>query len=143
MKLALFVQLIAFAVGFGAVMLVDTIGALWVVGKADKKLVLNVSQVAQKLIWVSVVLLVVSGSILLPDEISMRTRMKLVAVVILIINGVLLDRLHKATELATQNKFFDLPRTLQVRSIVLISISQLTWWTAIIIGFLNSSSHTL
>jgi len=105
--------------------------------------VLNVSQVAQKLIWVSVVLLVVSGSILLPDEISTRTRMKLVAVVILIINGVLLDRLHKATELATQNKFFDLPRALQVRSIVLISISQLTWWTAIIIGFLNSSSHTL
>lgn len=143
MKLALFVHLIAFAVGFGAVMLVDTIGALWVVGKADKKLVLNVSQVAQKLIWVSVVLLVVSGSILLPDEISTRTRMKLVAVVILIINGVLLDRLHRATEAAPQSKFFELPRALQVRSIVLISISQLMWWTAIIVGFLNSSSHTL
>ncbi len=143
MKLALFVHLIDFAIGFGAVMLVDTIGALWVIGKTDKKLVLNVSNVAQKLIWVSVVLLVVSGSILLPDEISTRTRMKLVAVVILIINGVLLDRLHRATEAAPQSKFFELPRALQVRSIVLISISQLMWWTAIIVGFLNSSSHTL
>jgi cytochrome bd-type quinol oxidase subunit 2 len=143
MKLALFIHLIAFAIGFGSVMLVDIIGALWVFGKTDKQLVLKMSAIAQKIIWVSVVLLVVSGSILLPDQISARTRIKLAAVVILIINGVLLDRLHKATEAAHQNKFSELPRALQLRSIVLISISQLTWWTAIIIGFLNSSSHVL
>ncbi|MDQ5944031.1 MAG: hypothetical protein QG658_97 [Patescibacteria group bacterium] len=143
MKFALFVHLIAFAVGFGSVMLVDIIGALWVLGKTDKQLVLKVSAIAQKIIWVSVVLLVVSGSLLLPDQISARTRIKLAAVIILIINGVLLDRLHKATEAAHQSKFLELPRALQMRSVALISISQLTWWTAIIIGFLNSSSHVL
>lgn len=143
MKLALFIHLIAFAVGFGAVMLLDIIGALWLIGRADKKLVLNVGSIAQKLIWVGVILLVVSGLILLPDYISVRMRIKLVAVAILIINGILLHRLHKIITATDQDKFLELPRSLQIHSVVLISISQLSWWTAIVIGFMNSSGHVL
>jgi len=142
-KLALFVHLVAFALGFGAVLLVDIIGALWVARRVKKSQLLWVSSIAQKVIWVSVVLLVISGGFLLPETLSPRTKVKLAAVVFLIANGFVLDRLHKLTKQAQADDFWAMPRSLQLMNVAAISLSQLLWWTAVIIGFLNSSSHTV
>lgn len=141
MRLALFIHLVAFAVGFGSVMLVDITGALWAIGKAQKDLVVRMGAIAQWVIWVSVALLVASGLVLLPDNITMQLKIKLVAVGILVINGFLLAGLHKATETAHQDKFTELTNSLQLRSIILISISQMMWWTAMFIGFLMGSGY--
>jgi cytochrome bd-type quinol oxidase subunit 2 len=143
MRLALFIHLVTFAVGFGSVMLVDITGALWAIGKVQKDLVVRMGAIAQWVIWVSVVLLVISGLVLLPDNITPQLKIKLVAVGILVINGFLLAELHKATEKAHQDKFTELPNSLQLRSIILISISQMMWWTAMFIGFLSSSGYVL
>lgn len=143
MKLALFIHLVAFALGFGAVLLVDIIGALWVARRVKKLQLLWVSSIVQKVIWVSVVLLVISGGFLLPETLSPRTKLKLTAVLFLIANGFVLDRLHKLTEQAKADDFWALPRNLQLMNVAAITLSQLLWWTAVIIGFLNSSSHTL
>lgn len=129
--------------GFGSVMLVDITGALWAIGKTQKDLVVKLGAIAQWVIWVSIMLLVASGLVLLPDNISAQLKVKLVAVGILVVNGFLLANLHKATETAHQDKFIDLPHSLQLRSIILISVSQLMWWTAMFIGFLSSSGYVL
>ncbi|QQS27025.1 hypothetical protein IPM44_00370 [bacterium] len=143
MRLVLFVHLVAFAVGFGSVMLVDITGALWAIGRTQKDLVVRVGAIAQWVIWASVALLVISGLVLLPDNITTQLKIKLVAVGILVINGFLLAGLHKATEAAHQDKFIELPHSLQLRSIILISVSQMMWWTAMFIGFLSSFGYVL
>lgn len=143
MKVALFIHLVAFAMGFGAVLLVDIIGALWALRKVKKSQLLWVTSIAQKVIWAAVILLAISGHFLLPETLSPRTKLKLTAVALLIVNGFVLDQLHKLTSKAEADDFWELPRKLQIMSVASITLSQILWWTAIIIGFLNSSSHTL
>lgn len=139
-KFALFAHLIGFALGFGAVMLVDIIGLLWALRLQKKHQLLSVASVAQKIIWLAIGILIISGSFLLPDNLSVRTKVKLAAVMLLVINGVVLAYLDKLAARADTEDFWKLPRKLQIASIASISFSQLLWWTAIMIGFLNSTS---
>ncbi len=143
MRLALFAHLVAFAFGFGTVMVVDISGLLWVLRRIPAEKLLWLTGIGQKIIWSSVAVLVVSGGILLPEVLSARTKLKLLAVVILVVNGMFLDRMRRRLQASGENDFWKLPRDLQIQSVVSISLSQLLWWTAVIIGFLNSSSHTL
>ncbi len=137
----LFAHLIGFGLGFGTVMCVDIVGALWVLGCVPARRLIWLTGIAQKIIWVAVVLLIVSGIFLLPDHISARTVLKLSAVVILVVNGFVLDQIRRRLIAYNQDNFWKLPRKFQLASVISISLSQLAWWTAIIIGFLNSSSH--
>ena len=140
MKFALLFHLLAFGLGFGTMMLVDIVGALWVLGRVKASQLIWLTGVAQKVIWGSIIVLVISGSFLLPEVISVRTRIKLVAVVVLIANGFGLDVVRTRLISLGQDDFWKLPRKFQLRSILAISLSQLAWWTAVIIGFLNSST---
>lgn len=135
MKLALFGHLVAFATGFGAVIVMDVVGALWVLGKVPKRLMTQLGSVAQVIIWLSVGALSISGVVLLAGYVSSLMVIKLGAVATLIINGVLLHRLNKAIDRSDVEKFIELARSMQAYSVVLILISQIMWWTAIVIGF--------
>lgn len=142
MEIELFVHLVGFALGFGAVMLVDAVGLLWVFRKAKAEQLGWLSGVAQKIIWSSVAIQIVTGSMLLdPEYITIRTKVKLAAVLILAINGVVLDRLRKKMLSYKQDDFWKLPHVFQLGSVVAIGLSQLCWWAATIIGFISSSSH--
>ncbi len=142
MEIELFVHLVGFALGFGAVMLVDAVGLLWVFRKAKAEQLGWLSGVAQKIIWSSVAIQIVTGSMLLnPEYITIRTKVKLAAVLILAINGLVLDRLRKQMLSYKQDDFWKFPRSFQLLSVVAISLSQLCWWAATIIGFISSSSH--
>lgn len=142
MELELLIHLVGFALGFGAVMLVDTVGLLWVLRKAKAEQLGWISGIAQKIIWSSVAIQIVTGSMLLePDHVTIRTKVKLAAVLILVINGVVLDRLRKQMLSYKQEDFWKLPRSFQLGSTVAISLSQLCWWIATIIGFISSSSY--
>ena len=142
MGIPLLIHLVGFALGFGAVMLVDTAGLLWVMKRAKAEQVGWISGIAQKLIWAAVAIQVVTGSMLLePEHVTVRTKIKLAAVVVLAINGLVLDRLRKTMLAQKQSDFWKTPRSFQLASVASISISQLCWWTATIIGFIASSSH--
>ena len=142
MNIILLAHLVGFAIGLGSVLLVDTVGALWVFGKARAGQVGWLSGVAQKFIWAAVAIQVVSGSMLLePEHVTIRTKFKLAAVLVLAINGLLLDGLRKRMLAYKTEDFWKMPRKFQMVSVVLISISQICWWTATIIGFIASSSH--
>ncbi len=143
MRLALFVHLVGVVLGFGTVMFVDIVGALWVLRRATAKHLLWATGIGQKIIWSSVGLLIASGIFLIPPEPSLRTKLKLLAVLILIINGFFLDRIRKQLGEFQESDFWKLPRGFQIKSVVAITLSQLMWWTAVIIGFLNSSSHVV
>lgn len=143
MRFALFIHLVGVILGFGAVMFVDIVGALWVIRKVTAKQLVWITGIGQKVIWSSVGLLIASGWFLLPEVLSTRTRFKLAAVLILIVNGFFLDRIRKRLDEQKESDFWKMPRSFQIQSVVAISLSQLMWWTAIIIGFLNSSSHVV
>lgn len=141
MEIELFIHLIGFALGFGAVMLVDTVGLLWVFRKVKAEQLGWISGIAQKIIWSSVVIQIVTGSMLLePEYITARTKIKLAAVLILVINGVVLDWVRKQMLSYKQDDFWKLPRAFQLGSVIAIGLSQLCWWAATIIGFISSSS---
>ena len=142
MSVPLFLHLVGFAIGLGSVLLVDTAGLLWVFGKAKASQVVWLSGIAQKLIWAAVALQVVTGSMLLePEHVTIRTKVKLAAVLVLAVNGILLDRFRARLASYDTEDFWKLPRKLQLLSVVLIGLSQLCWWTATVIGFIASSSH--
>ena len=137
----LFAHLIGFGLGFGAVMCVDIVGALWLFGYVPARRLIWLTGVVQKIIWTAVLLLILSGIYLLPHYISARTLLKLGAVIILVINGFVLDQIRRRLLTYKQDDFWKLPHKFQLVSVISISISQLMWWTAIVIGFLNASSH--
>ncbi|MCC7543653.1 hypothetical protein IT415_02995 [bacterium] len=140
MNIILFTHLIGFAIGFGSVLLVDTVGLLWVFRKVKVSQLGWLTGIAQKLIWASVVIQVISGSILLdPEYVTIRTKIKLAAVLILVINGVVFDRIRKQMLAYKQDDFWKMPRPFQLLSVAAISLSQLCWWTATVIGFIASS----
>ena len=139
MNFFLFIHLVGFALGFGTVLFIDAVGALWVWRKVKATQLMWLSGVGQWLIWLAVALQLVSGAYLLdPSKLTWRTEIKLVAVVILIVNGIVLDQIRKAVIASKVEDFWRLPRGLQLRSVASISLSQACWWTAVIIGFLTS-----
>ncbi len=141
MNWILFFHLIGFAFGFGAVMLVDIVGILWVLRRVKAKQVIWLSGITQYVIWLALFVQIITGINLLEfDEISLRTKIKLLAVVILGINGLVLDRIRTRLIAFDQADFWKLPRAFQAASIAAISLSQLGWWTATIIGFMTASS---
>jgi len=59
-----FIHLISMIIGFGAVVVVDTFGLLWVLKKIKLETVNQTANITQKLIWLGWLGLVISGTIL-------------------------------------------------------------------------------
>ncbi|MEI7818671.1 MAG: hypothetical protein WCI47_00985 [bacterium] len=141
MNVILFIHLVGFGLGLGAVIFIDLVGLLWVFGKTTVSKVSWLSGIAQKIIWTAVIIQVISGGILLePVNVTSGTKIKLFAVVVLAVNGLFLDRIRHQLIAYEQDDFWKLPRKFQVISVGSISLSQLCWWTATIIGFIAATS---
>ncbi len=66
------------------------------------------------------------------------TDVKLAAVLVLSLNGILLIPLmRRLAKLPSDSSFTDLTAGQRVHLVSCLLISQLSWWTAIIIGFIN------
>jgi hypothetical protein len=113
-SLALFGHLVSVVLGFGAVLLVDWFGLLWLTGNRTLEDVLRTARGAHVPIWLGFAGLLTTG---------------LFAVLIVGLNGVYSGRL--APEMARRPG-------LLARSVVATGLSQLGWWTAVVVGFLNS-----
>jgi len=140
-SVALFVHLASVIIGLGAVLIVEWYGLLWMTEWRSVRDVRQVDLTLRLPIWAGIVGLLASGALLQPDLESPVTLVKLGAVLVLSLNGVAITRwtLHLARFPRTM-RFSALPRKAQFSFISSAVISQLAWWTAVVIGMLNSSS---
>jgi hypothetical protein len=132
---ALFVHLAALVLGMGAVLSLDWFGLMWMLGRQDLLALVRAAQVAHTPIWLGLAGLSVSGVLLAPDTSAPLTMVKLVAVLVVALNG-----LSAAT---VQRRLLALgggkpPRRLLLTAVLVATVSQAGWWTATLVGFLNA-----
>lgn len=134
----LFIHLISLIVGFGSVIVIDTFGLLWLIKKVKLTFVNKVAGVTQPLIWIGWTGLVLTGIplILLKESISGLSVIKIFLVLMVGLNGIFLHFIKKSMDGITDDSI--LPNILKFRITLATFISQIGWWGAIIIGFLNN-----
>ncbi len=141
MKVVLFLHLLSLVLGYGAVLLVDWAGLWYVLRHKTKQDLLKLTSMAQPIIWLGLSGLIITGVLLRPNLAKPLTQLKLLLVAIIVMNGVNLHFVQRAMRSETIQTFWQLPKRLIVWSVVSISLSQLAWLGAMVIGFINTSSH--
>lgn len=128
---ALFVHLAALLVGFGAVLSVDWVAALFILGKRSFHEMMRAADNAAVPVWAGYAGLVLSGLLLEPDLTSPVTQVKLALVLVIGLNGVVAVGLHRALGRGADLRWMALGG-------MCATVSQLAWWGATVIGFLNA-----
>lgn len=134
-EIALFVHLACLVISFGAVLTVDWVAGLWMAGRRGLNDVLDVASNVTVPIWLGLAGLVASGVLLDPDPAAPITWIKLFLVLAVGLNGVHALAVHQ--QMLRLDRLL-LPRRLLVRGSVSAMVSQIGWWGAVVIGFLNS-----
>ncbi|MFI5522262.1 hypothetical protein [Streptomyces platensis] len=134
---ARFLHLVALVVGLGSVLAVDWFALLWMLGRRPLPDVLRTACTLQVPIWLGLAGLVVTGLFLRPDLASPLTLLKLGLVLAITLNGLYA---HWLGQRLTHCGTAPVPRTLRLQSGTAATVSQLGWWGASLIGFLNSQS---
>lgn len=133
---ALFVHLVALVVGFGAVIAVDWFALLWLLGRRSLPQLTNVASAAHLPIWLGLLGLVLSGALLRPDLTVPLTWIKLGLVLLVTLNG--LHAYAVGERLLRWSVAGNVPRGLLRHAGGTAAVSQLGWWGAMIIGFINT-----
>ena len=137
--LAVSAHIIAMVMAFGAILLVDWHGFLWLINKRQLAETVRLDGAAGPLIWSGTALLLLSGAFLSPDLSSPLTVVKLGAVLALMLNGIMLIPLMRRLVVKPPTTTFrDLPIGQRAHMLICLGISQACWWTAIIVGFINA-----
>jgi hypothetical protein len=131
-------HLAALALGLGAVLAIDWHGLLWLLRRIELPELLTVTARLTSPVWIGLTGLVATGSLLAPDVDSPLTRLKLVLVILVTVNGLHAGAVHGAL-LQASTTSQPLPRRLLARGLVVGAVSQLGWWGATVIGFLNTT----
>lgn len=134
-RLALFCHLAALVVGFGAVLAMDWLGLQWMLRRLDLLTLLRTTHNAHLLVWLGLAGLVASGALLEPNTGSALTRVKLVAVLAVALNGLYVARLQHRLAAYTETRP---PWTLLACGGLAALVSQAGWWTATAVGFLST-----
>ncbi|MFB7512395.1 hypothetical protein [Streptomyces sp. NPDC056144] len=139
---ALFGHLVCLVIGFGAVLVVDYHGLLWLTGRRTLPEVLRVAATLHPPVWAGTAGLVATGVFLGPDLDAPLTRVKLLAVLVIALNGLAATALSR--RLAPSGRLAPSDGTTGLRPAALLlggataAVSQAAWWTALVIGFLNA-----
>ncbi|MFF1250871.1 hypothetical protein ACFVYC_00010 [Pseudarthrobacter sp. NPDC058329] len=137
--LAISVHIIAMVLGFGAILLVDWHGFLWLIGKRQLAETIRLDGAASPLIWSGTALLLLSGAFLNPALGNPWTVVKLGAVLVLMLNGIMLIPLmRRLVVMPRSTTFASLPVGQRIHMLLCLGISQACWWAAIVIGFINA-----
>lgn len=122
-------------IGFGAVIVIDSLGLLWILKKIKLQFVQDVAGLTQRLIWLGWSGLVLSGTglLVLKGFIDNLTAIKIFFVAMLGLNGLFLHTIKKSFECVTDET--NIPAILKFRMTLASAISQMGWWGALIIGF--------
>ena len=133
---ALFGHLASLVLGFGAVLVADYYGLLWISGRCTLSEALGSTARLHVPIWTGLAGLVISGVMLHPDLTSPLTRTKLALVLILTLNGLQAGLLNRRT--AQRASSTPLTPRLLAWGATTALVSQVCWWGAVVIGFRNS-----
>jgi hypothetical protein len=133
---ALFCHLTCLVVGFGAVLTVDWFSLRWLLRREPLGTVLTAARGAHLLIWLGLVGLLASGAALGPDTSSGLVWVKLLAVLVVGLNGLFLGRVRDRL-VAVQGRP---PWAALLPGVAAATISQVAWWTATLVGFWNANS---
>ena len=137
-NLAVVLHVLSLVVAFGAIILVDWHGFLWLLGRRELAEIIRLDGAATPLIWGGLAGLLATGVFLNPHLTNPMTDIKLAAVLVLSLNGIMLIPLmRRLARLPSPTAFEDLSAGQRVHLVSCLLISQLCWWTAIIIGFIN------
>lgn len=128
---ALFVHLGALILGFGGVLCVDWVAALFIVRKRTFLDMVRAADNAAVPIWAGYAGLVLSGLLLEPDLHSRATAVKLILVLVIGLNGVVALGVHRALAREADLRWMALGGSVAI-------VSQLGWWGATIVGFVNA-----
>jgi hypothetical protein len=141
-KVALFVHLISMAVGFGAVVMIDVYGLLWIFGYRALSELTALAAAAHGVIALGVGGLLASGIALRPDVTSPLAQLKLFLVLILMLNGAAAQRMLQRLKstMPTETRGASIPWRVFQRGLAAALISQTTWWGAITIGFFTATA---
>jgi len=136
---AIVVHLLSLAVGFGAVIMMDWHGLLWLARRRGLAESARLAAAAGPLIWAGWAGLLASGSFLEPDLTSARTWVKLLLVLVIGLNGVAVSTIAVVLRVLPPSVSpKDVPASLRFRIAVSTVTSQIGWWVAIVIGFITS-----
>lgn len=139
-RIGLAVHILSLVAAFGAILVVDWLGLLWLLGKTPLQAAATLESAAKPLIWGGLALLLLSGALIRPDPGSPLTWVKLVCVLVLMLNGVFMHPvLRQLFTQAPGTRYVGLGRRLKIRLMVTAGISQACWWTAVLIGLVNST----
>lgn len=137
--LAVASHILAMVVAFGAILLVDWHGFLWLIGKRKLFETIRLDDAASPLIWTGIVGLLFTGVFLSPNLANPLTVIKLVAVLVLMLNGIMLIPLmRRLLVMPPTTTFGALTPGQRFHMLSCLGISQACWWTAIVIGFVNA-----
>ncbi len=132
---ALFVHLVSLVVGMGAVLVADYLAVLWLARRTTLAEAVRGMRRLHLPIWLGMSGLVGSGMFLAPDLAAGPTRIKLVLVFVLIVNGL------QAAALGHRMAAESIPgRGLLLRGAASALVSQACWWGSMWIGFSTTQS---
>lgn len=133
--IALFAHLGFLILGFGAVLVADYFFALWVLGRTSFVDAVTSTSWLHPLIWSGLAGLVVSGALLNPNLSSGITVLKVCFVAALTLNGVQAMALSRRMSALEGTP----PPRLLLWGGATSAVSQICWWSTIVIGFLNAN----
>ncbi|MGW4893816.1 hypothetical protein ACWEQL_16345 [Kitasatospora sp. NPDC004240] len=132
---ALFIHLAALVVGFGAVLTIDYLGLLWMLGRRTLRQVVDFTAPLHVPVWGGLAGLTLSGVMLEPQLSSGLTQVKLGLVLLIALNGLYATTLHRRLEEYGDERP---PAALLARGGASALVSQAGWWGAVLIGFYNT-----
>lgn len=138
-RLAVSAHVLALVLAFGAVVVVDWVGFLWLVDRRGLHETTTLERAVSPLIWTGLAGMLITGALIHPDLTNPATQLKMCCVLGLMLNGIaLIPVTRRIHALPDGTRFKDLGGTLRTRMLSALVLSQVFWWTAIIIGFANS-----
>ncbi len=139
-RIALAAHILALVLSFGAILVLDWVGLLWLLGRRDVHDTHRLDSAAQPLIWGGLAILLTSGALLHPELSSPPTQIKLVSILVLMLNGLVLNQTMKQLHrLPPGTMFTAMAAGLRARLLAALCISQTCWWTSVLVGLLNST----
>ena len=129
------------SVGLGAAVFLEFNGLLWTIGRSTLADLRRTEQSVSALAWLGILGLFFSGAFLEPNLADPLTVIKMTAVLVVAMNGVAMTRLTAdLARLPMTIPFRRVPRRVQLWCVWSAVVSQVGWWTAVIIGMLNTAS---
>lgn len=141
-RIGLAMHILALVLSFGAVLVVDWLGLLWLLGRRELRESARLEAAAKPLIWSGLALLLASGALVHPDLRNPVTAVKLSCVLLLMLNGLrICPAMQQSFALPARTRFGEIGQALKLRLLMALGISQACWWTSVLVGLFNSTAR--